>query len=337
MYRHLLVPLDGSDLSIETVSRAVNLARTLGARVSFLHVHDRDAASVDSKNESPQPSVSSEYAEAYQNRARALLTKAEAAARALGVPCDSSIRTDDAPHEAILDAARKAGCDLIFMASHSSRASMDMTLGSPTLKVLTATELPVLVSSTRDADHSHPVIGVIRDEHRSLTTVLRAWLRLFDHGDREGAAADVELMRAMARYIAEFPLARDQPKEYDYLFLVLRGRTALVHAELDELERQHERERVMAEALGGIVERYDQGQATLAQVRGAVETYARFTWEHMGRVEGVILPAARRYLTEADWNEIQSAVIHAEDSHGNDEQQAADQQLFSRIAHLAAR
>jgi nucleotide-binding universal stress UspA family protein/hemerythrin-like domain-containing protein len=329
MYRHLLVPLDGSDLSIETVSRAVNLARTLGARVSFLHVHDRD-------NESLKPASSTEFAQAYQDRARALLTKAEAAARALGVPCDSSIRVDDVPHEAILDAARKAGCDLIFMASHSCQASMDMPLGSQTLKVLTTTELPVLVSSTRNVDHTHPVVGVIRDQHRSLTAVLRAWLHLFDHGDREGTAPDVDLMKAMAHYIAEFPLARDQPKEYDYLFLVLRGRTAMVHAELDELERQHERERVMAEALGGMVERYNQGQATLAELRGAVENYARFTWEHMGRVEGVILPAARRYLTEADWNEIQSAAILPGDSRASDEQQAADRQLFSRIAHLAA-
>jgi nucleotide-binding universal stress UspA family protein/phage FluMu protein gp41 len=336
MYRHLLVPLDGSDLSIETVSRAVNLARTLGARVSFLHVHDRDADSVDGDNESLKVGPSTEYVEAYQDRARALLTKAEAAARALGVPCDSSIRADDAPHEAILDAARQAGCDLIFMAAHSRQASVDTPLGSQTLKVLTATELPVLVSSSRDVDHAHPMVGDIRDQHRLLTIVLRAWLHLLDQADREGAPPDVDLMRAMAHYIVEFPLARDQPKEYDYLFLVLRGRTAMVHAELDELERQHERERVMAEALGGMVERYDQGQVTLAQLHGAVETYARFIWEHMGRVEGVILPAARRYLTDADWNEIQSAAIHRDDARASDLQRAADRQLFSRIAHLAA-
>jgi hemerythrin-like domain-containing protein len=92
----------------------------------------------------------------------------------------------------------------------------------------------------------------------------------------------------------------------------------------------------MAEALGGMVERYDQGQVTLAQLHGAVETYARFIWEHMGRVEGVILPAARRYLTDADWNEIQSAAIHRDDARASDLQRAADRQLFSRIAHLAA-
>lgn len=326
MYRHLLVPLDGSDLSIETVSRAVNLARALGARVSFLHVH----ASVDGENERPQAASPIGHADAYQDRARALLTKAEAAARALGVPCDSSIRLGDTPHQVILDTARKTGCDLIFMASHSRRATVDMPLGSQTLNVLTAAELPVLVSSTRDASHAHPVVDAFRNEHRSLATVLHAWLHLLDHCE-----ADVDLMRAMAHYIAKFPLALDQPKEYDYLFLVLRRRTTLVHAELDELERQHERERAMADSLGEMVERYDQQQATLAQLRAAVETYARFMWEHMGRVEGVILPVAQRYLTEADWNEIQSAATDPDGARASTENQAAHQQLFSRIAHLA--
>ena len=333
MYRHLLVPLDGSDLSIETVSRAVNLARVLGARISFLHVHDRHAKSVDGERDPLDFAAPTEYVDGYQQRA--LLTKAEAAARALGVPCTSSIRVDDHPHEAILDMARQADCDLIFMASRSGRAAVDVPLGSQTLKVLAAGVLPVLVSSTRNTERTHPLVDAFRDEHCSLATVLNAWLHLLDHCDRQDSAADVDLMRIMAHYIAEFPLALDQPKEYDYLFLVLRSRTALVNAELDELERQHERERVMAETLGSLVERYGQRQATLAQLRGAVETYAHFMWEHMGRVEGVILPAAQRYLTEADWNEIQSAATRPDGPRARGETRAAWQQLFSRIAQHA--
>lgn len=333
MYRHLLVPLDGSDRSIETVSRAVNLARVLGARISFLHVQDRHATSVHGESDALDLASPIEYGDAYQKRA--LLTKAEAAARALGVPCSSSIRADDNPHEAILDAARKADCDLIFMASRSGRSRVDMPLDSQTLKVLAAGELPVLVSSISDAEHAHPLIDAFLDEHRSLASVLNAWLHLLDHCNRQGSAADVDLMRVMAHYIAEFPLALDQSKEYDYLFLVLRNRTALVNAELDELERQHERERIMAETLGGLVERYDQRQATLAQLRDTVETYAHFMWEHMGRVEGVILPAVQRYLTEADWNEIQSAATRLGSPRTSDETRATWQQLFSRIAQYA--
>ena len=47
MYRHLLVPTDGSDLSIETVSKAVEFARTLSARITFLSAR-KDYGATDS-------------------------------------------------------------------------------------------------------------------------------------------------------------------------------------------------------------------------------------------------------------------------------------------------
>jgi len=329
MYRHLLVPLDDSDRAIETVNKAVNLARTLGARVSFLHVHDQHLAPADSD------AMPSGYAATHRERARALLTKAEAAARALGVPCDSLVFEGDQPHEIILDTARKSGCDLIFMAPHSRNAARGETLGSQTLQVLTAGETPVLVSSALDASLAHPMVDVIRSEHRALAAVLHAWLHLLDNTVLQDPATVIELMRAMAHYIVKFPLALHRPSEHDYLFFVLRGRTAVVHAELDELERQHERERAMAETLGDEVEHYAQGQATLGQLRDAVETYAHFMWEHMGRVEGVVLPAAQRYLSDADWNEIQASATRPGSFRANGDAQAAYRQLFSRIALLA--
>jgi nucleotide-binding universal stress UspA family protein/hemerythrin-like domain-containing protein len=329
MYRHLLVPLDDSDLSIETVNKAVNLSRALGARVSFVHVHDHRVAPLAGD------AAANGYPDTYRDRAHALLTKAEAAARALGVPCDSVILDGDVPHEAILDMARKTGCDLIFMAPRGHRAARGAALGSQTARVLTSGELPVLVSTAQDAGQVHPMIEIIRDEHRALSAVLQAWLHLLNH-DHPQNAEDVELMRAMAQYVVEFPLALHHPKEHDYLFYVLRGRTAVVHAELDELERQHERERAMAEALGDSVERYGQGQILLGQLRDAVENYAHFMWEHMGRVEGVILPVAQRYLSEADWNEIHTAATRPGSHRASGEAKAAYRQLFSRMAHLAS-
>lgn len=328
MYRHLLVPLDDSDRAIETVNKAVNLARTLGARVSFLHVHDHHAAPANGD------AMPSGYTATHRERAHALLTKAEAAARALGVPCESVVLEGNAPYEIILDTARKSGCDLIFMAPHSHKAARGDALGTQTLQVLTASELPVLVSSAIDLSQTHPMVDVIRHEHRALAAVLHAWLHLLDHANPQEQAVVIDLMRAMAHYIIRFPLALHRPSEHDYLFFVLRGRTAVVHAELDELERQHERERAMAETLGDEVEHYALGQATLGQLRDAVETYAHFMWEHMGRVEGVVLPAARRYLSEADWNEIQASATRPGGFRANGDAQAAYQQLFSGIAQL---
>ncbi|TBR39419.1 MULTISPECIES: universal stress protein [Dyella] len=328
MYRHLLVPLDDSDLTIETVSKAVNLARALGARVSFVHVHDHRSAQPDGSDDETG------YADTYRDRARALLTKAEAAARALGVPCDSVILDGALPYQAILDTARKLGCDLIFMAPHGHRAVRGAALGSQTASVLMSGELPVLVSSAQPAGQVHPMIEIIRDEHRALSAVLHAWIYLLNR-DAACSAEDVDLMRAMARYVIELPLALQHPKEHGYLYVVLRGRTAVVHAELDELERQHERERAMAEALAEGVERFSQGQWVQGQLRDAVENYAQFMWEHVGRVEGVILPIAQRYLSEADWNEIFTAATRQGSPRANGEAKAAFQQLFSRMAHLA--
>ncbi|RAO76247.1 universal stress protein [Dyella jiangningensis] len=329
MYRHLLVPLDDSDRAIETVNKAVNLARTLGARVSFLHVHDHHDAPIDGA------AMPSGYAATHHERALALLTKAEAAARALGVPCDSVILEGPRPHEVILDTARKTGCDLIFMAPHSRKGARGEALGSQTVQVLTAGETPVLVSAAQDADVAHPMVDLIRGEHRALAAVLHAWLHLLNNTTPQDSTTVIELMRAMAHYIIKFPLALHRPSEHDYLFFVLRGRTAVVHAELDELERQHERERAMAETLGDEVEHYALGQATLGQLRDAVETYAHFMWEHMGRVEGVVLPAAQRYLSEVDWNEIQATATRPGSFRANAAAQAAYRQLFARIAHLA--
>lgn len=333
MYRHLLVPLDGSDLSIEAVSSAVNLARTLGARVSFLHVPEHDAASANGDGAPMHPTLKGELAHAYQDRARAQLTKAESAARALGVPCNSLIRTGEATLDVILDTARGAGCDLIFMASSGRGAAM--CTATPMHTLLAATDLPILVSPARDGGHMHPVIVLIRDKYRSLATVLHAWLNLLGRCHRHGLPADTSLMRAMADYIAEFPQAMHQPLECDYLFTVLRERTAVVHAELDELERQHERERAMAEALTGLVDGYGQGKTTIAQLLETVDTYARFMWEHMGRVEAVILPAAQRYLSEADWNDVEAASQRQGGPRIAGEQHAVYQQLLSRIDHLA--
>ncbi|MHA6203584.1 universal stress protein [Dyella soli] len=331
MYRHLLVPLDDTELSIETVSRAVKFAHSMGARVSFLHVQADHAASLTGEADAVRLTSPAEYRDTYQDRARALLTKAESAARALGVPCDALVRVGATPYEAILEVAHGAGCDLIFMASHGRRSSVGMMLGSQTLKVLTHGELPVLVSSARESANANPVVAAIREEHRSLAAVLHAWLHLVNTYAQQGGTADVPLMRSMVRYIMEFPAAVRRVKGHGQLYRRLRERTAVFHAELDELERQQERGRSLVEAHAALLDRYDRGAATLAELRDAVEQYARFMWEQMGREEGVIVPAAERYLTEADWSAIHAAFAGTRGS--EDDAEAEYRQLFSRIVN----
>jgi nucleotide-binding universal stress UspA family protein len=46
MYRHLLVPVDDTDLSISVVGNAVALASAVGARVTFFHADSDEASSL---------------------------------------------------------------------------------------------------------------------------------------------------------------------------------------------------------------------------------------------------------------------------------------------------
>lgn len=335
MYRHLLVPIDGTDLATETVSNAVEFARTLGARITFFHAQPNHAAAFGGEAEIVRLTSPADFAYAYQGRARELLAKAESAARALGVPCDSSTSVSDSPYRAIIAAAHDAGCDLIYMASHGRRSSIGMMLGSQTLKVLVNAGIPVLVAATSSPPATSQAIGIIRDEHRSLAAVLHAWLHLLesDSGPAEGSRD--ELMRAMLHYIKAFPVALHHPKEEDYLFRKLRERTSQCNAELDELERQHERDLQLVDELAKAVDRHAAGEADLATVKEAVSRYALFIWEHMGREEGVILPAAQRYLTPSDWDEINVAFSENCDPRFGRDTDAEFKRLFSRIVNLA--
>lgn len=335
MYRHLLVPIDTTDLSTVTISRAVEFARTLGARITFFHAQADHAASLTGDAEIGRLTAPEDFAYAFEGRARELLTKAESAARAQGVPCGSASVVSDSPYAAIIAAAREAGCDLIFMASHGRRTTLGMMLGSQTLKVLVNSELPVLVSATATPPAPAQAIAVIRDEHRSLGAVLHAWQHLLKIAAATGKRPDVALMRAMVRYLEVFPVALHHPKERDYLFARLRERTAEVNAELDELDRQHERDARMVGELRALVEGFAEGESgTSAEISQAVDAYARFIWEHMGREEGVILPAAQRHLSAADWSEINTAFSLNGDPRFAGDTEAEYRRLFSRIVNL---
>jgi nucleotide-binding universal stress UspA family protein/hemerythrin-like domain-containing protein len=334
MYRHLLVPVDGTDLSTETVGRAVEFARAVGARITFFHAQPNHASSLFGDAEVVRLTSPADFAYAFEGRARELLAKAEAAARALGVPCEAKSAVNDSPYLAIIAAARDAGCDLIFMASHGRRSQLGMMLGSQTLKVLTNAGMPVLVSATANPAPPARAIGMIRDEHRSLAAVLHAWMHLLAAARRAGAPLDRALMSAILRYIETFPVALHHPKEDEYLFRRLRERTAEVDVELTELERQHSRDRELVADLAEMLEREAAGEIDVPELERAVMRYATFIWEHLGREESVILPAAERHLTAADWAEIDAAFSENRDPRFGGDTDAEFRRLFSRIVNL---
>jgi len=339
MYRHLLVPVDDTHLSIEVVGNAVAFARSLGARITFFHAVADVARSLRGDADVLRLTARDEYEYAYLGKARELLTKAETAARALGVPCESRHAISDRPAQAIVEAARAGGCDLIFMASHGHHGKIGMAFASEMMAVLMTARLPVLVASTGELQAPARAISIIRDEHRSLATVLHAGMRALAAARKAGVAADPAAMAAIVRYVRQFPLDLHHPKEEAHVFQRLRERTDSCHAELDELELQHARDHEYVAALEQQVKALAESeggarlQATLA-LEEAMSRYAGFLWDHMGREEGVVLPAAQRHLLAEDWIAIDAAFGANRDPNFTAGADREYRQLFSRIVNL---
>ena len=147
MYKHILVPTDGSALSDKAVEAAIKLAQLLGARVSAFHAMEpyplQGAYAAEASGVAElQPEVFAERSEEYAKR---VLDAVSSTAKAANVECTTEYATSHHPSQAIVEKARKDKCDLIVMASHGRRGLEGFLLGSETQKVLTHSSIPVLV------------------------------------------------------------------------------------------------------------------------------------------------------------------------------------------------
>lgn len=147
MYKHILVPTDGSALSDKAVEAAIKLAKLTGARITAFHsvepypLQGAYAAEASGVAEL-QPEIFAERSEEYAKRVLAAVANA---ANAANVACATDYATSRSASQAIVDKARKEDCDIIVMASHGRRGLEGFLLGSETQKVLTHTSIPVLV------------------------------------------------------------------------------------------------------------------------------------------------------------------------------------------------
>jgi nucleotide-binding universal stress UspA family protein len=143
MHRHILIPTDGSALSLAAVEYGVALAKSVGARITVLTV------SSPFHIFAAEPAMVTDTPEQYAKRTAALATRyldsAKEIALAAGVSCETLHVEHEHPYLAIIGTAAKQSCDLIVMASHGRRGISAVVLGSETNKVLTHSEIPVLV------------------------------------------------------------------------------------------------------------------------------------------------------------------------------------------------
>lgn len=143
MFKHLLVPTDGSTLSEAAIQMTVTLAAENRAKVTGLHVTPEFhvlayGTEMIADNED-------RIIQAARQRADDYLEVIKKAAAQAGVECDTVATSRAHPYEAIISVAAQQNCDLIVMASHGRSGMRAFLLGSETQKVLTHSQIPVLV------------------------------------------------------------------------------------------------------------------------------------------------------------------------------------------------
>jgi nucleotide-binding universal stress UspA family protein len=145
MFKHILLPTDGSDLSKKAVQAGVRLAQSLGARVTGFFAAPAPTPVIYSHFIPVGFMSPEEHAKLIEQTANQYLSVVENAARAAGVSCSVLHETNDYPADAIIETAREQGCDCIFMSSHGHRGRRGPVLGSQTQKVAAAADVPVVI------------------------------------------------------------------------------------------------------------------------------------------------------------------------------------------------
>jgi nucleotide-binding universal stress UspA family protein len=142
MFKRILVPTDGSDVTKKAVDTAIKLASSLKARIYTISVKEPFPYSAISEM---QPTPPQEFFDAQERIASQRIKAVSEACAAAGVECQAHTVEALHPWEAIIDHAKLMECDLLVMASHGRRGVSALLLGSETQKVLTHSKLPVLV------------------------------------------------------------------------------------------------------------------------------------------------------------------------------------------------
>lgn len=144
MFKHILIPTDGTELSQKAIRTGIELAKFHGARVTGVHAIP-DYHLMIAYEGAFDPVTEERIEKEARARADAYLGFIQTNADSAGVPCETVCETSDRPYEAIIKTADAKKCDLILLHSHGRKGLAAMLLGSETRKVLTYAKIPVMV------------------------------------------------------------------------------------------------------------------------------------------------------------------------------------------------
>ncbi|KUY93217.1 universal stress protein [Burkholderia territorii] len=307
MYRHLLVTVDGVPGGIDAIGHALELARAVGARVTFV-LSDAAPDSRLSGARMPEHGAKVEAAARAQGLSHAIAGAGHPGAVRPGAS-DASPAT----------LAGELGCDLIAVAALPHDA--DAAVAAQRRSLLATSRVPVLVCPARRAPAEARVMARCLAAHRALGERLQALTMASKDPDAATRpTADAGGALAVLASLAALQNARFGASAEARLCAALRMRAESAVAELDELERQRRRD---APALDALARLAADGLPSAA-FDAALAAYARSAFEQMGRMEGVIFPAARRYLSDADWNELDTSAASGADAAKPDADESDD-------------
>jgi nucleotide-binding universal stress UspA family protein len=145
MFKHILIPTDGSELSEQAVRSGARLARTLKAKVTVMHVLQPVILPFSQGAMYANPDLIEQMQNEAKKGGDAYLDRGDRIAQEIGVTAERTLSDETQPWRGIVDTAQKLGCDLIVMAAHGRRGLSALIVGSETTKVLTHSTIPVLV------------------------------------------------------------------------------------------------------------------------------------------------------------------------------------------------
>ncbi|KWA35913.1 universal stress protein [Burkholderia territorii] len=307
MYRHLLVTVDGAPGGIDAIGHALELARAVGARVTFV-LSDAAPDSRLSGARTPEHGAKVEAAARAQGLSHAIAGAGHPGAGQPGANETSPAKL-----------AGELGCDLIGVAALPHDA--DAAVAAQRRSLLATSRVPVLVCPARRAPAEARVMARCLAAHRALGERLQALTMASKDPDAATRpTADAGGALAALASLAALQNARFGASAEARLCAALRMRAESAVAELDELERQRRRD---AHALDALARLAADGLPSAA-FDAALAAYARSAFEQMGRMEGVIFPAARRYLSDADWNELDTSAASGADAAKPDADESDD-------------
>jgi|1186.fasta_scaffold525607_2 nucleotide-binding universal stress UspA family protein len=145
MFKHILIPTDGSEVAAKAIKAGVTLAKEMGASVTAYYAIEPAPTHIYGEGYLADRRLVAELERRATEIGQKAVDQIGDAAKAAGVPCDSVVDQRVRPYQGIIDAANRKKCDAIFMASHGHSGLTGIVLGSVTHKVLTNSKIPVLV------------------------------------------------------------------------------------------------------------------------------------------------------------------------------------------------